>query len=55
MPTAFPTPVLSIDADTVKDLEGRDALLGLWTCKSLLVNIIHILIYISTPSSVYEM
>ncbi|KAF8805397.1 DUF1752-domain-containing protein [Phlegmacium glaucopus] len=30
MLTAFPTPVLSITADAVRDLEGRDALSGLW-------------------------
>jgi hypothetical protein len=49
MLTAFPTPVLSIAADAVKDLEGRDALLGLWSCMFLLRSIIHMLIYISTP------
>ena len=47
--TTFPTPVLSIAADAVKDLEGRDALSGLWTCKFPLCSIIHMLIYISTP------
>lgn len=31
MLTSFPTPVLSIAADAVRDLEGRDALSGLWT------------------------
>ena len=44
MLAAFPTPVLSIAADAVKDLEGRDALLGLWACKFLFRSIIHILI-----------
>jgi hypothetical protein len=43
------TPVLSIAADAVKDLEGRDALLGLWSCMFLLYSIIHMLIYISIP------
>ena len=52
MLTAFPTPVLSIAADAVKDLEGGDAILGLWTCRFLLRSMIHMLIY---PSSVYEM
>jgi hypothetical protein len=46
MLSAFPTPVLSIAADAVKDLEGRDALSGLWTCRCLLCSIIHVLIYI---------
>ncbi|KAF8910433.1 hypothetical protein CPB84DRAFT_1702105 [Gymnopilus junonius] len=27
----FPIPVLSVAADAVRDLEGRDALYGLWT------------------------
>ena len=49
MLTPFPTPVLSIASDALKDLEGRDALLGLWNCKFLLRGIIHMLIYISTP------
>ena len=49
MSASLPTPVLSISSDAVKDLEGRDALLGLWTCKFLLHGIIHILIHISTP------
>lgn len=31
MITAFPSPVLSIAADVVKDLDGGDALSGLWT------------------------
>ncbi|KAF8972335.1 hypothetical protein BDZ97DRAFT_1650304 [Flammula alnicola] len=31
MVSAFPTPVLSVTADAVRDLEGRDALSGLWT------------------------
>ncbi|ETW83511.1 hypothetical protein HETIRDRAFT_244743, partial [Heterobasidion irregulare TC 32-1] len=31
MIAAFPTPVLSIAADVVKDLDGGDALSGLWT------------------------
>jgi hypothetical protein len=44
MLTAFPTPVLSIASDAVKDLEGRDALLGLWTCRFLLRAFVHILI-----------
>lgn len=47
--TTFPTPVLSIAADAIKDLEGRDALSGLWTCRFPLRSIIHMLIYISTP------
>lgn len=33
MLTTFPAPVLSIAADAVRDLEGRDALSGLWTRK----------------------
>ena len=41
----FPTPVLSIASDAVKDLEGRDALLGLWICRLLLRGIIYMLIY----------
>ena len=49
MLTAFPAPVLSIAADAVKDLEGRDALLNLWICRFLLRSIIHMLIYMSTP------
>ena len=44
MLTAFPTPVLSVAADAVKDLEGRDALSGLWICKFLFRAIIHMLI-----------
>ena len=52
MLTTFPTPVLSIAADAVRDLEGRDALSGLWTCMFLIPGIvIHMLIYLS---SVYE-
>ncbi|EGN92366.1 hypothetical protein SERLA73DRAFT_27839, partial [Serpula lacrymans var. lacrymans S7.3] len=31
MLATFPAPVLSVTADAVKDLEGRDALSGLWT------------------------
>lgn len=31
MLTSFPAPVLSVTADAVKDLEGHDALTGLWT------------------------
>ncbi|KIY44239.1 hypothetical protein FISHEDRAFT_52508, partial [Fistulina hepatica ATCC 64428] len=27
----FPTPVLALTADAIMDLDGRDALLGLWT------------------------
>ena len=46
MLTALPTPVLSVAADAVKDLEGRDALLGLWTCRFVLCGIGHMLIYI---------
>ena len=48
MLSAFPTPVLSMASDAVKDLEGRDAILGLWNCKFLLRATIHTLIYIST-------
>ena len=51
MLTAFPAPVLSIASDAVKDLEGRDALLGLWTCKFLLRSITHVLIY--SPPKVF--
>lgn len=31
MLTSFPAPVLSVTADAVKDLQGHDALTGLWT------------------------
>lgn len=31
MISTFSAPVLSVAADVVKDLEGRDALSGLWT------------------------
>ncbi|TFK36752.1 hypothetical protein BDQ12DRAFT_589005, partial [Crucibulum laeve] len=31
MLTSFPAPVLSVAADAVRELEGRDALSGLWT------------------------
>ncbi|KAI5983670.1 hypothetical protein EDD15DRAFT_2137689, partial [Pisolithus albus] len=31
MLTSFPVPVLSIAADAVRDLQGNDALIGLWT------------------------
>ncbi|KAI6004723.1 hypothetical protein EDD15DRAFT_2124996, partial [Pisolithus albus] len=31
MLTSFPASVLSVMADAVKDLEGHDALTGLWT------------------------
>lgn len=31
MLTSFPAPVLSVTADAVKDLEGHEALTGLWT------------------------
>ncbi|OCH86481.1 DUF1752-domain-containing protein [Obba rivulosa] len=30
MITSFPTPILSVAADVVKELEGDDALCGLW-------------------------
>lgn len=30
----FPAPVLSVTPDAVRDLEGRDALSGLWTRES---------------------
>ena len=50
MLTAFPAPVLSVASDAVKDLEGRDALLGLWTCRFLHSrSFIHVLIEIFTP------
>ena len=32
MLTSFPAPVLSVTADAVKDLQGHEALSGLWTC-----------------------
>lgn len=35
MVAQFPLPVLSVAADAVRDLEGRDALSGLWTRTSL--------------------
>lgn len=55
MLATFPAPVLSITADAVKDLEGRDALSGLWTCRFSLFRIaIHNMLII-TPTSVYEM
>jgi len=34
MISTFSTPVLSVAADVVKDLEGGDALSGLWTRES---------------------
>ena len=34
MLSTFPPPVLSLAADAVKDLEGTDALSGLWTCRT---------------------
>lgn len=52
MLTPFPTPVLSIASDALKDLEGRDALLGLWNCKFLLRGIIHLLISLKCLRSV---
>lgn len=53
MLTAFPTPILSIAADAVRDLEGRDALSGLWICRFLLPSIITCMfIYLQ---SVYKM
>ena len=32
MISAFPSPILSVAADVVKDLEGEDALCSLWAC-----------------------
>lgn len=34
MIAAFPAPVLSVAADAVKDLDGGEALSGLWTRES---------------------
>ncbi|PFH48306.1 hypothetical protein AMATHDRAFT_91065, partial [Amanita thiersii Skay4041] len=31
MLTTFPTPVLAVAADAVRDLDGREALSSLWT------------------------
>jgi hypothetical protein len=36
MLATFPAPVLSVTPDAVRDLEGRDALSGLWTRESFL-------------------
>ena len=33
MIAALPSPVLSVAADVVRELEGEDALSGLWACK----------------------
>jgi len=49
MLTQSPTPILSIAPEAAKDLDGRDALSGLWSCRFLLHGTIHMLIYISTP------
>ncbi|KAF9534008.1 hypothetical protein CPB83DRAFT_756801 [Crepidotus variabilis] len=42
MVTAFTTPILSVAADAVRDLDGREALSGLWAvftkCKGSLQN-----------------
>lgn len=35
MLSSFPSPILSVAADVVKDLEGEDALCGLWICAYL--------------------
>jgi hypothetical protein len=35
MVAMFSTPILSVAADAVRDLEGRDALSGLWTSACL--------------------
>ena len=32
MISAFPSPILSVAADVVKDLEGEDTLCSLWAC-----------------------
>lgn len=39
MIASFPAPVLSVATDAVKNLEGSEALSGLWTRESLFVSI----------------
>lgn len=41
MVSHFPSPVLSLASDAVKDLDGHDALPGLWTGTFLLPHIPH--------------
>jgi hypothetical protein len=36
MVSSFPSPLLSLAADAIQDLDGTDAVTGLWTSTSLL-------------------
>ena len=35
MVSSFPSPLLSLAADAIQDLDGADAITGLWTSPSL--------------------
>ena len=59
MLATFPAPVLSVTPDAVRDLQGRDALSGLWTRESFPFPfgcfLVIVLMHCVSIYSVYEM
>lgn len=54
MISTFPAPVLAIAADAVRDLEGGEALSGLWKCKSQSILAELRVLFLICPPSVHK-
>lgn len=53
MLATFPVPILSVTAEAVRDLQGQDALYGLWTGELLRDDVFHYHILTFSPLSVF--